>query len=104
MKKSNSLKFLFLCVMFLLIIANLIVLLFIPKLIVIICFFVLILILFVGMHLIQSLTTYYQCPKCKHEFKINIFKDVICFYKSGLGKKIKCPKCHEKTYMKEVNK
>lgn len=50
--------------------------------------------------LVSSLCNHYSCPKCGHTFKINMFRDLFSLKGGKLGKKLKCPSCHETNYMK----
>lgn len=52
-------------------------------------------------HLLHSINYYYVCPKCKHTFKINILEDIFSHNGGKLGKKVECPSCGEKTYMRD---
>ena len=51
--------------------------------------------------LVHSLNYFYVCPKCKHEFKTNVFNDIFTTNGGKLGKKVTCPACGERTYMKD---
>lgn len=52
--------------------------------------------------LVSSLCNHYICPKCGYRFKINMFRDLFSSKGGKLGKKLKCPSCHETEYMKPL--
>ncbi len=104
MKKVDKIKLIFLYTMLAIIIINMILIAIWFNIYTIISFIVLVLIWFMGMHLIQAITNVYICPKCNHHFKINIFKDIFCRNKANLGKKLVCPNCHEKSFIRKFDK
>lgn len=104
MEKSNKIKMVFFGIMSCLVIACLILFVFFTNWIILFIVLGLMLILYLGMHLIQSLTNYYTCPKCGKVFRINFFKDIFIRPKDSRGKKLKCPSCHEVNFMRENSK
>lgn len=103
MKKNQKIQFIFLCIMFILVVTNLALLAFFPSIYTILSFVLLIIIWFIGMHLIRSLLCKYRCPKCNHQFKINLIQDIFIRTVPSSGKNLVCPHCHEKNWMNEEN-
>lgn len=63
---------------------------------------VLILVIYLLMHILRSITYSYKCPKCNHKFKINFIKDITAYNAAPGAKVLVCPKCGEKEVMKSV--
>ncbi len=70
-----------------------------PGIIMLATFGLTLLIGFLGMHLVRSLTITYTCPKCQHKFKINMFKDTFSSKNIKGEKLVVCPSCYEKNYI-----
>ena len=51
--------------------------------------------------LIEQKAGYYQCDNCKYKY-IPTYKQVLFAMHSGRTRYMKCPKCHKKTWNKEV--
>jgi len=45
----------------------------------------------------------YVCKECKHNFRINFYKDLFA-PQTTTTKYLKCPKCGKKTWAKETNR
>ena len=99
MKKSEKIQLIYLIIYLALLIAELILNVIFPGIIMLATFGLTLLIGFLGMHLVRSLTITYTCPKCQHKFKINMFKDTFSSKNIKGEKLVVCPSCHEKNYI-----
>lgn len=104
MKKNDKIQAIAIVVYLVLCVALLILIPIFKNVYLILAFGVVIILGYFLIHLHHSINYYYVCPKCKHEFKINVFEDIFASNGGKLGKKVTCPACGEKTYMKDETK
>jgi len=98
--KKEKVEFISIVIYFLLLITSLILLAFMPSICFTIVFGIVLVVGYFLIHLIRSILYSHTCPVCNKSFKINVFKDIFSS-SSKLGKKIKCPHCKEKSWMKD---
>ena len=101
MKKSVKIQFIYLIIYVVALVAELVLNVVFPGIIMLLVFGTTLVIGFFGMHLVRSLTIKYTCPKCQHKFKINMFKDTFSPRNNKGEKLVVCPSCHEKNYASE---
>lgn len=44
----------------------------------------------------------YICPQCHQRITISFFQDLLCIHNGSKGKYLKCPHCHQRSWMKET--
>lgn len=44
----------------------------------------------------------YICPQCHQRITISFFQDLLCLHNGSKGKYLKCPYCHQRSWMKET--
>lgn len=101
MKKSEKIQLIYIFTYFIFAFIGMIGLAIFPSRLFGILFLLFLIVGCLGISFVHSLCNFYTCPNCNHHFRLRFFKDL--FSKSGgkLGKKIKCPNCKEKNWMKE---
>ena len=50
---------------------------------------------------IEQVAGYYECPKCNHKY-VPTYKNVLWAQHMGRTRKLKCPKCGNKSWHKKV--
>lgn len=103
MKKIiNTLKFIFILLIVVLLISFVFIIRYNWGLYVTISLVVIILGLYLAIHILRSISLSYKCPKCNHNFKINFIKDITSFNAGIEAKVLICPKCKAKEVMKSI--
>lgn len=67
----------------------------------IICINILLLFILIYIHVSQNA---YVCPKCHKKFTITFLKDLLTLNNGNKGKYLKCPYCHQKSWIAETYK
>lgn len=101
MKKSEKIQAISLIIYLIACVTTLALILVFRNIYTIIAFGLVLVVGYLLIHLLHSINYYYVCPKCKHNFKINILEDIFSHNGGKLGKKVECPSCGEKTYMRD---
>lgn len=104
MKKSEKIQAISLIIYLIACVTGLVLILVFKNIYAILAFALVLVIGYLLMHLLHSINYYYVCPKCKHTFKINVLEDIFSHNGGKLGKKVTCPSCGEKAYMKDEPK
>ena len=102
MKKSEKIQAISLIIYLIACVTTLALILVFRNIYTIIAFGLVLVVGYLFIHLLHSINYYYVCPKCKHTFKINILEDIFSHNGGKLGKKVECPSCGEKTYIRYV--